>query len=120
MNARNACVCDAINLILGIALFGSLWIAGYVPGAASYNIMFTALAIEAVAIAAIEITTSSVGGLNLIIGLWLVISPWILGYQDLPALKTISVVIGFVVAASAALMLVMRRRPEPAMVRQTI
>jgi cytochrome b561 len=50
--------------------------------------------------------------LNLIAGLWAIVSPWVLGFQGTPAV-TVHVVIGIIVAVLAAVELWLRYRNPP-------
>jgi short subunit fatty acids transporter len=51
--------------------------------------------------------------LNLIAGLWAIVSPWVLGFQGTTAM-TVHIVIGIVVAALAAIELwILHQTPPP-------
>jgi SPW repeat-containing protein len=98
----NAKLCDAANLILGAALFLSPWLFGFAGGVQSQNAWITGLVIGALSIAALAAFAVWEEWLNLIAGLWAVVSPWVLGFQGTTAM-TVHVIIGIVVAALAAI-----------------
>lgn len=100
--------CDVFNLILGSVLFAFPWVFGFTPGPAAYNALACGLAIQFISAATLEAFAIWEEFLNLIIGLWLVMAPWVLGFQDTKAMTTVSVVVGAVVALLATLELWMR------------
>ncbi|HKU06648.1 MAG TPA: SPW repeat protein [Bradyrhizobium sp.] len=97
----NAKLCDVANLILGAILFVSPWVFGFDPGKASQNAMIVGIIIAALAIAALAAFAVWEEWLNLVVGLWAVISPWVLGFQGTNAM-TVHVLIGLAVAVLAA------------------
>ena len=101
-NWTNARLCDAANLILGAVLFVSPWIFGFDAGKASQNANITGIAIAALAIAALAAFAVWEEWLNLVVGLWALVSPWVLGFQGTTAM-TVHVVIGAAVAILAAI-----------------
>jgi SPW repeat len=48
-----------------------------------------------------EVATRTAGGLNILAGIWLIISPFILSYGNLPAATWNDIVLGIIVAAVA-------------------
>ena len=101
-NWTNAKLCDVANLVLGAILFVSPWIFGFSAGAASQNAMIVGIVIAALAIAALAAFAVWEEWLNLAVGLWALISPWVLGFQGTTAM-TVHVLIGIAVAALAAI-----------------
>jgi hypothetical protein len=101
-NWTNAKLCDVANLILGAILFVSPWMFGFDAGRASENAYIAGIAIAALAIAALAAFAIWEEWLNLIVGLWTLVSPWILGFQGTTAM-TVHVVIGAAVAILAAI-----------------
>jgi hypothetical protein len=101
-NWTNAKLCDVANLILGAILFVSPWMFGFDAGRASGNANIAGTAIAALAIAALTAFAIWEEWLNLIVGLWTLVSPWILGFQGTTAM-TVHVVIGAAVAILAAI-----------------
>jgi SPW repeat len=100
-NWTNAKWCDVANLILGAVLLFSPWIFGFDAGKASENATIAGIAIAVLAIAALAAFAVWEEWLNLIVGLWTLVSPWILGFQGTTAM-TVHVVIGAAVAILAA------------------
>jgi hypothetical protein len=100
-NWTNAKFCDVANLILGAVLFLSPWIFGFDTGIASQNAYISGIAIAVLAIAALAAFAVWEEWLNLVVGLWALVSPWVLGFQGTRAM-TVHVIIGAAVAILAA------------------
>jgi SPW repeat len=100
-NWTNAKLCDVANLVLGAILFFSPWIFGFDAGKVSQNATIAGLVIAIIAIAALAAFAVWEEWLNLIVGLWTLVSPWILGFQGTTAM-TVHVLIGAAVAVLAA------------------
>ena len=100
-NWTNTKLCDVANLILGAFLFVSPWIFGFDAGRASENAIIAGIAIAVLAIAALAAFAVWEEWLNLIVGLWTLVSPWVLGFQGTTAM-TVHVIIGAAVAILAA------------------
>ena len=100
-NWTNAKFCDVANLILGGILFLSPWIFGFDAGRASENANIAGIAIAVLAVAALAAFAIWEEWLNLIVGLWTLVSPWVLGFQGTSAM-TVHVIIGAAVAILAA------------------
>lgn len=83
-NWTNAKFCDVANLILGAFLFVSPWIFGFDAGTVSQNAYITGIAIAILAIAALAAFAVWEEWLNLIVGLWALVSPWVLGSREPP------------------------------------
>src|ERR1700738_1272729 len=101
-NWTNAKLCDAANLILGAILFFSPWMFGFEAGKASGNAHIAGIVIAVRAIAALAAFAIWEEWLTLIVGLWTLVSPWLLGFQGTNAM-TVCVVIGAAVAILAAI-----------------
>jgi hypothetical protein len=110
-NWTNAKLCDVANLILGAVLFVSPWMFAFSAGAVSANANVAGIAIAILAIAALAAFAVWEEWLNLIVGLWTLVSPWVLGFQGTTAM-TVHVVIGAAVAVLAAIELwIMSQHP---------
>jgi SPW repeat len=110
-NWTNAKLCDVANLALGAILFCSPWIFGFDAGRASENAYVAGLVIAALAIAALMAFAVWEEWLNLIVGFWTLVSPWVLGFQGTNAM-TVHVIIGAAVALLAAIELwIMSQHP---------
>src|SRR5947207_671076 len=92
----NAKLCDVANLILGAVLFFSPWIFAFAAGPQSQNAFASGIVIAALSIAALSAYAVWEEWVNLIIGLWALVSPWLLGFQATTAMTVH--VIGIVVA----------------------
>lgn len=101
-NWTNAKLCDVANLILGAFLFVSPWIFRFGAGNASENAYVAGIIIAALAIAALTAFAVWEEWLNLIVGLWTLVSPWVLHFQGTTAM-TVHVIVGAVVAILAAI-----------------
>jgi len=98
----NVRLCDVVNLALGAVLFFSPWLFDLSTGAQWQTASIVGLIIAVLSIAALAAFAVWEEWLNLIVGLALMVSPWLLGFQDSQAM-TIDVVIGMSVAFMAAL-----------------
>jgi SPW repeat-containing protein len=109
----NARLCDVANLILGAILFFSPWIFGFDAGKPSADAHIAGIIIVVLAIAALAAFAIWEEWLNLIVGLWTLVSPWVLGFQGTREM-TVCVVIGAIVAILAAIELwIMSQNPPP-------
>ena len=97
----SAKLCDVVNLFLGTILFFSPWLFSLSLGTPRQMAAIAGLLIAVLSIAALTAFAVWEEWLNLVFGLWLIASPWLLGFQDSDAM-TVHVVIGAVVAALAA------------------
>jgi hypothetical protein len=109
-NWNNARLCDVANLILGAVLFLSPWIFGFEAGKASDNAYIAGLVIVVLAIAALAAFAVWEEWLNMIVGLWTLISPWVLGFQGTTAMR-VHVAIGIAVAILAGIEIWMSQNP---------
>jgi hypothetical protein len=94
-------LCDVVNLLLGVVLFFSPWLFDLSTGAQWQTASIVGIIIAVLSIAALAAFAIWEEWLNLVAGLALIASPWLLGFQDSQAM-TIDVVIGIIVAALAA------------------
>ena len=99
----NAKFCDVANLVLGAFLFFSPWIFGFATGAPWTNAMICGLIIAVLSIAALAMFAIWEEWLNLIVGLWVIVSPWVLGFAGTVAALNVHLVVGFLVAVLAAI-----------------
>jgi hypothetical protein len=113
----NAKLCDVANLVLGAFLFFSPWIFGFAAGAPWTNAMISGLIIVALSIAALAMFAIWEEWLNLIVGLWVIVSPWILGFAGTIAALNVHLAVGFLVAVLAAIELWFMYQHPP---RQTV
>ena len=90
------------ELLLGMILFFSPWLFGLSAGAQWQTASTVGIFIAVLSVAALAAFAIWEEWLNLIVGLWLIASPWLLGFQDSSAMA-VDVSIGAVVAILAAL-----------------
>ncbi|MGA2893873.1 MAG: SPW repeat protein [Xanthobacteraceae bacterium] len=95
-------LCDVVNLILSSVLFFSPWLFGLSIGAQWQTASVVGIIIAVLSIAALAAFAVWEEWFILVAGLALIVSPWLLGFQDSDAM-TIDVAIGVAVAALAAL-----------------
>jgi hypothetical protein len=112
MERRNTAI-DWINLILAVLLFISPWVLGYTGTAAMTNALIAGVVIAILAIAALVSFAKWEEWVNLIVGLWVLISPWVLGFTAATAALWSHVVIGIVVAVLAAVELWLVAQDSP-------
>jgi|ERR1700746_3438344 SPW repeat len=112
-NWTNARYCDVANLILGAFLFLSPWIFGFGGTTAAENATIAGIVVAALAIAALAAFAVWEEWLNLVVGLWTLVSPWLLGFEANTKAMTISVVVGAAVAILAAIELWMMSQFPP-------
>lgn len=101
-NRTEDMVPNALNILLGVALILSPWILdlGY-ETAATRNSLISGIAIAGIAAIALNKTYDWEEFLNLGVGLWVAMAPWVLGFADRGLLMWTHVVIGLAVAAVA-------------------
>jgi hypothetical protein len=76
---RTAALIDITNLLLGMLLFFAPWMFGFVSTLASENAWLSGALISLLATSAIIAFDAREQRLNLLVGLWVVVSPWLLG-----------------------------------------
>jgi hypothetical protein len=108
-------LCDVANLILSGILFFSPWLFDLSSGAQWQTASVAGPIIAVLSIAALAAFAVWEEWLNLTAGLALIVSPWLLGFQDSGAM-TIDVVIGVIVAALAAFEVWITRAHAPRIV----
>ncbi|MGE5547366.1 MAG: SPW repeat protein [Solirubrobacterales bacterium] len=93
---------DWLNLLIGVWLFISPWALGYsTTGAASWNSWVFGVVVAAIALAALIQFARWEEWLNVAAGLWLVVSPWVMGFADQQVPVWNHVTVGLLVAALA-------------------
>ena len=93
-------LCDIVNFSLGTTLFFSPWLFSLSAGAPRQITSTMGLFIAVLSVAALAAFAVWEEWLNLIAGLWLVVAPWLLGFEDSNAVM-VDVVIGIVVVVLA-------------------
>ncbi|HZT18961.1 MAG TPA: SPW repeat protein [Dongiaceae bacterium] len=90
---------DWINAVLGILLFISPWVLRYnAEPAASWTAWISGALIVALAAAALRAFAEWEEWLNLLLGLWVFLAPWLLGFTAVGAALWAHVALGLLVA----------------------
>jgi hypothetical protein len=97
----SAKLCDVANLILGMILFFSPWLFSLSAGAPCQTASVIGVFVAVSSIAALAAFAVWEEWLNLIAGVALIVSPWLLGFQDSDAMKIDAVIGTFVVLLAA-------------------
>jgi SPW repeat len=105
-------LCDVVNLFLGGVLFFSPWLFDLSSGAQWQTASTVGVIIAVLSIAALAAFAVWEEWFILIAALGLIVSPWLLGFQNSDA-TNIDVVIGVIVAALAAFEVWLTRDREP-------
>ena len=114
MEWKNERICDVLNLLLGVFLLLSPWIFGFAPGVESQNATIAGIVIAVLSIAALSAFAEWEEWLNLIVGLWVLVSPWVLGFASVNTRAAgIHVIVGVIVAVIAAIEVWMLHRSPP-------
>ena len=92
---------DRANLVLGTWLFVSPWLLDYAGTAAASNAHLMGAAVLLVACIAAYVPQAWEEIVNTLIGTWLVVSPFVLGYAAGAAIALHTVVVGLLAIAFA-------------------
>jgi hypothetical protein len=96
-------VIDIVNLVLGAVLFLGPWLFGFADlQQAAWNAWITGIVMIGLAAAAIFAFAEWEEWVNLVVGLWALAAPWILGFAGDTSATWSHVVVGLVVAALSA------------------
>jgi hypothetical protein len=99
---RRESILDAYNLVLGAFLFMSPWLAVSTNGIMGEEAWVSGALIILISVATLVVFAKWEEWSILALGVWLAISPWVLGFHNVTAMK-INVGIGLLVAYFAAL-----------------
>ena len=93
---------DPVNLILGLWLVISPWALNFQAEAnPTWNAVILGVVIAAVALFALFQVKAWEEWVNLVLGIWLIISPWIIGFSGVVTAMWNAVIVGAVVALLA-------------------
>jgi len=93
---------DVVHLVLGLWLIASPWLLGYVATtAAFYNAIALGVIIAVVAVAALVAFHAWEEWAMGVLGLWLIVSPWLLGFTAVTAALANQIIVGLIVTALA-------------------
>lgn len=94
---------DWINIVLALGLVLSPWIVGFAGVAVpAWNAWVIGIALGAMTIAALSAFAEWEEWVNVVLGLWLVASPWMLGFAAVTSAMWTHVVMGVLVALVSA------------------
>ena len=110
---RSESILDIYNLSFAAFLFISPWLFAYSRVNARIDILITSAAVAVTAISAILAYASWKEWLNVVLGAWLIVSPWVLGFAHTRAMH-FSIGIGIAVAFMAAIELLVVNYPPTA------
>jgi hypothetical protein len=102
---------DWVTLVLGVWLFFSPWILGFyasIPGA-SWSFFLIGIAFVVFAAFGLRTRTAWEEWVTLILGLWMIVSPWILAFSSTIPARDDAVIVGVINAAMAIWALAERR-----------
>lgn len=104
---------DLVNVVLGVCLVLAPWALGFTGEvAAARNAWIVGAAIALIALGALFAFREWEEWVNLALGVWAVLAPWLLGFATVAAAMYAHVIIGFIVGVLAAFDLWMiRNRP---------
>jgi hypothetical protein len=83
---RSESALDLYNVILAVLLFASPWMFSLTNGTARMDFWICSAAVVAISLGAIFVYANWEEWANLLFGLWLVASPWILGFSQTRAM----------------------------------
>lgn len=94
---------DWINLILAVCLFVSPWVIGFAAEIEpAWNAWIVGVTLAALSVATLSVFAEWEEWANLVLGLWLVVSPWLLGFATNMNAMWTHVILGVLVAAVSA------------------
>lgn len=102
MTFRRTSALDCYAAFFGLFLFASPWLFAYVSEKVRIEVWASGAAIAAVSIAAMIAFSDWEAWVNLLLGAWLMMSPWVLGFVHTSAMH-VSIAIGSMVVFIAAL-----------------
>jgi SPW repeat len=93
---------DVHNLALAAFLFVAPWLFSYAYESARADDWVSSAIVVASSVAAVLAFREWEEGVSLIVGLWVLASPWLLGFQHAPAMA-VNVTVGLLIAYMSAL-----------------
>jgi uncharacterized membrane protein len=103
LSSNNRTAFDVVNIVAGLGLLVSPWLFGFATETyAAWNAWIVGAAITVFAAAALYAFNEVEEWGNLVLGLWTLIAPWVLGFSAVTTALWVHVVAGIVVAVLAA------------------
>lgn len=107
-------VIDIANVVLGVCLALAPWALNFTDDAtAAWNAWITGTAITLVALGALVAFTQWEEWINLALGVWAVIAPWVAAFSENAAARGVHLAVGIAVAVLAAARLWFVHRNPP-------
>lgn len=102
---------DVVNLLLGVWLFLTPWIFGYAgTTTAAWNAWIAGALIAVLGVAALAAFAEWEEWIEVLAGIWVAISPWVLGFSAVTAAMGWHLIVGIVVAVLAGVRLYYARQ----------
>ena len=93
---------DIVNLVLAVCLFVSPWVLGFIgENRAAMNAWIFGAALAALAVAALAAFAEGEEWVTGIVGVWLIIAPWAVGFATNMAAMWTHLVLGVLVVAAS-------------------
>jgi hypothetical protein len=94
------------NLLLGAWLFVSPWVLQYAAGpggnaGAAWNAWISGIVIGVIAVVALFQTQQWEEWINVLVGIWVAVSPWLLGYTSSTTATSNAVIVGILAVCLA-------------------
>ena len=102
MRKRREAILDLYSAVLGAFLLVSPWLLAYEREPARLDAWMSGIGVMAISIAAIWAFTEWEEWINLFLGLWMMISPWLLGFAHTTAMH-VAIGVGLTVSYLASL-----------------
>jgi len=99
---RRESILDVYNLALGIFLFASPWVLTISHGAMADDAWISGFIVVLVATGALVAFAEWQEWITLALGIWILVSPWVLGFQHTSAMKA-NIAVGALVTYLAAM-----------------
>jgi SPW repeat-containing protein len=92
-----------VNFIAGLCLLFAPWVLGFTAEThAAWNAWIVGVVVALVALGALFAFSEWEEWVNLVLGLWAIISPWALGFTGVSAAAMTHIILGLIVAILAA------------------
>ena len=110
--ARHDSILDLYNLVLALFVFVSPWLFAYVSQPARFEMWVTGIVLAVLSLAAIVAFAEWEEWLSLLLALWLIAAPWVVGFVHTKAMH-VSVAAGIIIAFLTGLDLWLEHDREP-------
>ena len=99
---RRETILDVYNLALGVFLFVAPWLFSYAYESAKADDWVSSAIVIAISLAALWVFAEWEEWIGLVVGLWVLVSPWLLGFQHARA-AAVNVAVGLLIAYLSAI-----------------